>query len=91
VCSSDLLLKGRRIAQLVIETAFSDDERALAEISGHLCPSMLAGELAQAGELGSIAITHVKPGELQAVTGQLERLKTGLPIVALCAGDQFRF
>jgi ribonuclease BN (tRNA processing enzyme) len=84
-------LKGRRVAQLVIETAFSDDERALAEVSGHLCPGLLAGELAQLEQVGSVAITHVKPGELPAVTGQLDVLRTGLPMVALSAGDCFNF
>jgi ribonuclease BN (tRNA processing enzyme) len=35
-------LRGRPIAQLVIETAFNDDERALAEISRHLSPRSCA-------------------------------------------------
>jgi hypothetical protein len=33
---------------LLIETAFPNSERRLAEISKHLCPSMLAEELKQA-------------------------------------------
>ena len=32
---------------LIVETAFSNKERQLAEISKHLCPSMLADELAK--------------------------------------------
>jgi ribonuclease BN (tRNA processing enzyme) len=84
-------LRGRRIAQLVIETAFSDDERALAEISRHLSPSMLAAELAQLDADTSVAITHVKPGEMAAVTGQIAALGIGLTITALTRGDRFRF
>jgi ribonuclease BN (tRNA processing enzyme) len=84
-------LKGRRIAQLVIETAFSDDERALAEISKHLSPTMLAGELAQLDSDARVAITHVKPGEMAAVTGQIAALGLGLMIEPLTRGDRFRF
>ncbi len=86
-------LRGRAIAQLVIETAFSDKERALAEISRHLSPSMLAEEL---GKLDldcdtSVAITHVKPGEMAAVTGQLAELDIRLPVFALTRGERYRF
>src|SRR5262245_22113361 len=56
-------LRRRRIAQLVIETAFSEEERPLAEVSQHLSPSMLAAELAQIDGPIDVAITHVKPGE----------------------------
>lgn len=84
-------LRGRRIAQLVIETAFSDDERALAEVSRHLCPSMLVRELAQLDADTSTAITHVKPGEMAAVTGQIAALGIDLPVFALTSGDSFRF
>ena len=84
-------LRGRRIAQLVIETAFSDDERALAEVSRHLCPSMLVRELAQLDADTSTAITHIKPGEMAAVTGQIAALGIDLPVFALARGDSFRF
>jgi ribonuclease BN (tRNA processing enzyme) len=84
-------LKGRRIAQLVIETAFSDDERALAEVSRHLCPSLLAMELAQLEAGTHAAITHVKPGEMAAVTGQIAALGIDMPVFALSRGDRFTF
>ena len=86
-------LRGRAIAQLVIETAFSDEERALAEISRHLSPSMLAAELLHldVDSDTSIAITHVKPGEMAAVTGQLAALDLPLPVFALTRGERYRF
>ena len=34
-------LRRMKVAHLVIETAFSDDERQIARISRHLCPSAL--------------------------------------------------
>ncbi|MEY4753575.1 MAG: hypothetical protein RJA44_1250 [Pseudomonadota bacterium] len=84
-------LRGRRIAQLVIETAFSDEERALAEVSQHLSPSMLAAELAQLPAGTPVAITHIKPGELTAVTGQIAALGIRQPVRALTSGDSFEF
>ncbi|BDI03200.1 MBL fold metallo-hydrolase [Sphaerotilus microaerophilus] len=84
-------LRGRRVAQLVIETAFSDDERALAEMSRHHCPSSLAQELVQFDAETRVAITHIKPGEMAAVTGQIAALGIDRPLFALARGDRFSF
>lgn len=56
---------------LVIETAFSNQERALAEISRHLCPSMLAAELAKLERRAEIWITHLKPGEIELTMAEI--------------------
>jgi len=48
---------------LIIETAFCNRERDLAIASKHLCPSMLADELAKLTRAAEIYITHLKPGE----------------------------
>ncbi len=42
-------LQTMNVAHLVIETAFGDDERQLARISRHLCPSALGHELKNLG------------------------------------------
>jgi len=65
-------LTGMRIAHLVIETAFSDDEQQLARVSAHLCPTTLGRELAQLDGEAQVHITHIKPGEVQAVMSQIE-------------------
>jgi ribonuclease BN (tRNA processing enzyme) len=65
-------LTGLKIAHLVIETAFSDDEQQLARISSHLCPTTLARELAQLDGEVQVHITHIKPGEVNAVMSQIE-------------------
>jgi ribonuclease BN (tRNA processing enzyme) len=57
---------------LVIETAFSDDEQALAQISQHLCPAMLEGELRGLAGGVNVLITHIKPGEVEAVMREIE-------------------
>ncbi|WP_374356545.1 MBL fold metallo-hydrolase [Chitinimonas sp.] len=50
---------------LIIETAFCNRERAVAEASKHLCPAMLASELARLERDADIFITHLKPGEIE--------------------------
>jgi ribonuclease BN (tRNA processing enzyme) len=49
---------------LIIETAFSNKERDIAAASKHLCPDMLAGELAKMRVQPEVFITHLKPGEV---------------------------
>jgi ribonuclease BN (tRNA processing enzyme) len=48
---------------LVIETAFSNKERDIARASKHLCPDLLAQELAKMRVNPEVFITHLKPGE----------------------------
>lgn len=48
---------------LIIESALSDAERELAAASKHLCPSLLADELAKLTASPEIFITHLKPRE----------------------------
>lgn len=57
---------------LIIETAFSNRERQLALTSKHLCPSMLAEELARLERDVSVFITHLKPGQVELIMGEIE-------------------
>ena len=57
---------------LIIETAFSNKERQLAEMSRHLCPTMLAEELAKLERNAEIYITHLKPGEIEPTMLEIE-------------------
>jgi ribonuclease BN (tRNA processing enzyme) len=57
---------------LVIETAFSNKEREIAIASKHLCPSMLASELAKLTQNVEVYITHLKPGEVQLTMAEIE-------------------
>ena len=77
-----------KVAHLVIETAFSDEERQLARISRHLCPAALAHELQFLKGSVDVHITHIKPGELEAVMAEIVRLDTPHRIRALTAGEQ---
>jgi Cft2 family RNA processing exonuclease len=57
---------------LVIETAFCDRERDLAIASKHLCPSLLAEELAKLERNAEVFITHLKPGEIELTMQEIE-------------------
>lgn len=56
---------------LIIETALSDRDRELAVISKHLCPSLLAGELAKLKSTPEIFITHLKPRESELIMEEI--------------------
>ncbi|HWH80950.1 MAG TPA: 3',5'-cyclic-nucleotide phosphodiesterase [Burkholderiaceae bacterium] len=83
-------LRRMKVADLVIETAFSDEERQLARISRHLCPAALGHELAQLEGSVNVHITHIKPGESEAVMAEIERLGSPHRIRALGAGQVMR-
>jgi ribonuclease BN (tRNA processing enzyme) len=72
-----------QVAHLVIETAFSDEEQQLAEISHHLCPTALGQGLAQLAGSVQVHITHIKPGETAAVMAQVNGLRTAHRVAQL--------
>lgn len=57
---------------LIIETAFPDGEKALAEASKHLCPQLLAAELAHLRREVDVFITHLKPGQIETTMREIE-------------------
>lgn len=63
------------VALLVIETAFSDREQALAQRSQHLAPAFLAQELGQIDSRHRypIYITHTKPAETALIMEEIRR------------------
>lgn len=75
------------VRTLVIETAFRNDEQALAEVSGHLHPAALGRELQQLRQPAAVYVTHIKPGELDAVMAEIAALDPRHPVRALVAGQ----
>lgn len=63
------------VAMLIIETAFSDHEKALAQRSKHLSPSVLATELdcIAPEQRYPIYITHTKPAETGLIMAEVKR------------------
>ena len=80
-------LQTMKVAHLVIETAFSDDEHELARISRHLCPAELGRELTRLPGSVDVHITHIKPGEVASVMEEVGALSTPHRISPLFAGQ----
>jgi ribonuclease BN (tRNA processing enzyme) len=77
-----------RVQQLIIETAFSDEDSDIAQRSLHLHPQLLATELLQLGHVGEVFITHIKPGQEQAVMTAIRAQQLPFRIQALQTGQR---
>lgn len=62
----------QNLRYLIVETAFSNREHALATASKHLCPSMLSSELANLQLAPELFITHLKPGQIELTMQEIE-------------------
>lgn len=76
---------------LIIETAFSNAEKELAVLSKHLCPSLLAADLAKLQRNPEIYITHLKPGEIELTMREIEECVQGHTPKMLQNGQVFEF
>lgn len=76
---------------LIVETAFSDEERALAELSKHLCPSLLGEELAKLRLTPEVWITHLKPGEPELIMREAAAAVPARRPRMLANGQSFEF
>jgi ribonuclease BN (tRNA processing enzyme) len=76
---------------LIIETAFSDKERRIAELALHLCPSMLAEELTKLTRPAEVYITHLKPSEIELTMQEIEELSGDLQPRLLQNNHVFEF
>jgi len=81
-------LRGMNVVQLIIETAFSDEESGLAKVSRHLCPAMLGEELKHLRGTVDVRITHIKPGEREAVMEEIAALGLAHRVSALVIGEE---
>ena len=79
-------LRSLKVSHLVIETAFRNDEHALAAVSRHLHPAALGRELQHLAHGTEVHITHIKPGELDAVMAEIRALDHRHRVQALVAG-----
>jgi cAMP phosphodiesterase len=62
----------RNLRYLIIECAFSNSEKWLAQASLHLCPSMLLDELTNLQRDAEVFITHLKPGQIELTMQEIE-------------------
>jgi ribonuclease BN (tRNA processing enzyme) len=71
---------------LLLETSFPNELQKLADVSGHLTPRTLRGELAKFNRNGaSVLLYHLKPAFLQRLAEELR----DLPVEVLHIGDAF--
>ena len=73
----------------VLQFAFGDDECGLAELSRHHCPTTLGAELARLRDPVQVHITHIKPGEREAVMSAVTALSGPHRISALEHDQEF--
>lgn len=76
---------------LIVETAFPDRDRRLAEVSRHLCPAMLAQELEKLQIPVEIYITHLKPGQIELTMNEVSRAASARAPRMLQDGQEFIF
>ncbi|MEO8165049.1 MAG: 3',5'-cyclic-nucleotide phosphodiesterase [Betaproteobacteria bacterium] len=76
---------------LIIETAFPNMEKELAIASKHLCPSMLADELAKLERPTRVFVTHLKPGAGSLTMQEVEECAERYNPRMLSNGQVFKF
>lgn len=75
-----------RLRAVIVETSFLDAEEALSRLAGHLCPRLLAAELAKLTRDAEVWITHLMPGAEAAIMAEIRDHLPGRAIRALRAG-----
>ncbi len=76
---------------VIIETAFSDEQKDIAILSKHLCPDLLAKELAKLRRPADVYVTHLKPGEENIIADEIEESGGSFCPKILQRGQLFEF
>lgn len=76
---------------VIVETAFCNAERRLAQLSLHLCPEMLEEELAQLHRAAEVFITHLKPSQIELIMREIRSGAHASPAQMLQGGQLFEF
>lgn len=77
------------LRHVVIETSFMDEEEALSRLSGHLCPRLLVEELKKLKTTAQVYITHLMPGEEEAIMAEIRAQIPNNTPQALRVGMEF--
>ncbi len=78
-----------RLDLLFIESAFAEDDKDIARISKHYCPSLLASDLAKLRHRPEIWLTHFKPGEEDLIFSECRELLPDFSINRLSGSKLF--
>lgn len=85
----DVLNRIDNLRYLIIETAFGDGEAELARLSRHFHPALLLQELKKLRASPEVFITHLKPGEEDAIMKQVTADAVQLNIKPLASQQGF--
>jgi len=89
--SNDTMWEGlnalERLDHLIVESAFSNNELRLCEMSKHYCPQLLAEDLKKLRHNPRIYLTHAKPGEEEMIFQECQALITERPLSHLTGGE----
>jgi cAMP phosphodiesterase len=81
-----VLNRTENLKALLLETSFPNELQKLADLSGHLTPRTLRGELSKFRQNGAyVLLYHLKPAFLQQLAEEVK----GLPVEVLKLGDAF--
>ncbi|MEN8170063.1 MAG: 3',5'-cyclic-nucleotide phosphodiesterase [Pseudomonadota bacterium] len=90
--TNDTLWEGlnalERLDHLVIESAFSNAELELCEMSKHYCPQLLAADLQKLRHNPQIYLSHAKPGEEEMIYEECRQLMPERPLHHLTGGER---
>lgn len=79
------------LRHLLVETAFSDSQHALALAARHLCPSLLAAFLDDLRVTPEVWISHLKPGMEEKILAEVRGYRCRLAPRALSNGQVLEF
>ena len=79
------------LRHLIIETAFTDEQRSLALASRHLCPHQLKLVLDELTVTPKVHISHLKPGVETRIMAQIDDYASRLRPRALIQGETLNF
>jgi len=89
--TSDSLWQGlnalERLDHLIVESAFSNAEIELSEMSKHYCPQLLAADIVKLRHSPHVYLTHAKPGEEEMIYQECRELITERPLSHLTGGE----
>lgn len=83
------LNKHKSLDLLFIETAFADEDIALARVAFHYCPELLAKDLPKLKHKAKVCISHLKPGEEKQIMQQCRAVLPEWDLQQLKSGDMF--
>jgi ribonuclease BN (tRNA processing enzyme) len=78
------------LKHVVVETTFLDEDEELCRLARHLCPSLLAKELAKLKAQAEVHITHLMPGKEDDIMAEIARHLPGREIKRLLRGETIK-